>query len=251
MAGAGRRQGDRASASTGQPRRSAKRWTANGSPLPAPATITPRRPEISAASSRVSGGAARGADSARCQGAPSSRPGGRGPDTPTSGSRKARFRWTGPARPPAPSASATTREARERQLPEVAESGTPGSAAKATARPYRSACSMVWAAPTPWASGGRSAVTATRGTPAWWASMTAGCSSAAAVPLVVRTTAGRPVRMAMPRAKNPAERSSRKTWLVMRGSATRASASGVEREPGATTASVIPARAHSSTRVAQ
>ena len=37
----------------------------------------------------------------------------------------------------------------------------------------------------------------------------------------------------------------------MRPSRTRASASGVDREPGQTTASVTPARTHSSTRVAQ
>src|SRR5262249_20748475 len=48
-----------------------------------------------------------------------------------------------------------------------------------------------------------------------------------------------------------AERSSWCTCTRNRGSPTSASASGVEREPGATTASVTPARTHSSTRVAQ
>ena len=49
----------------------------------------------------------------------------------------------------------------------------------------------------------------------------------------------------------PAERSSRTTWTRIRGSASRASRNGVDREPGATTASVTPARAHSSTTAEQ
>ena len=51
---------------------------------------------------------------------------------------------------------------------------------------------MVWGAPTSCSSGGRSAVHTSSGTSAWWASTTAGWSSAAAVPLVDSTTAGRP-----------------------------------------------------------
>lgn len=88
-------------------------------------------------------------------------------------------------------------------------------------------------------------------TPAWWASTTAGCSSAAAVPLVVHTTTARPVARDEPSAKNPADLSSRRTWTLSRASRARARASGVEREPGQTTASVTPALAHSSTRMAQ
>ena len=49
----------------------------------------------------------------------------------------------------------------------------------------------------------------------------------------------------------PAERSSWCTWSRTRPSAARASAIGVEREPGAITASVSPPRTHSSTSVAQ
>ena len=54
--------------------------------------------------------------------------------------------------------------------------------------------------------------------------------------------------MARPRAKNAALRSSSRTWVRRRSA--RASASGVEREPGQITASATPSRAHSSTRVA-
>ena len=61
-------------------------------------------------------------------------------------------------------------------------------------------------------SGGRSAVQASSGTPARSASTTAGCSSAVAVPLVVSTTAGRPVARPSPSARNPPERSSCCTW---------------------------------------
>ncbi len=59
---------------------------------------------------------------------------------------------------------------------------------------------MVCGAPTPWSSGGRSAVQTTRGTPWWDASTTLGCSSAAAVPLVVSTTTALEVAAASPMA---------------------------------------------------
>ena len=71
---------------------------------------------------------------------------------------------------------------------------------------------MVWGAPTPCSSGGRSAVHTSRGTLASWASTTAGCSSTAAVPLVHSTTAGRPVAIPSPSARKPADRSSWCTW---------------------------------------
>ena len=52
---------------------------------------------------------------------------GNGPAEPTSGSRKARFRWTGPG-PSGPSrASATARAANGRQNAACDSSGTPGS----------------------------------------------------------------------------------------------------------------------------
>jgi 2-succinyl-6-hydroxy-2,4-cyclohexadiene-1-carboxylate synthase len=68
---------------------------------------------------------------------------------------------------------------------------------------------------------------------------------------VVSTTAGRPVAKPRPRARYPAARSSWWTWTANRGSDANATTIGVDREPGATTASVTPARAHSSTSVAQ
>ena len=86
------------------------------------------------------------------------------------------------------------------------------------------------------------------GTRAWCASTTAGWSSAAAVPLVTQMMVGLPVAIASPRAKKAALRSSRRTWTRSRSA--RGRASGVEREPGQTTASVTPSRTHSSTRVA-
>src|SRR5579875_2726088 len=83
--------------------------------------------------------------------------------------------------------------------------------------------------------------------------MTAGCSSAAAVPLVVTTAAGRPPAKPRPRAKNPAERSSSRkcSRSAPRPAAwSSAKSSGVERDPGQTTTSRTPARAHSSTSTA-
>ena len=95
---------------------------------------------------------------------------------------------------------------------------------------------MVWGAPTSRSSGGRSAVQTSSGTRPRSASTTAACSSAAAVPLVTTTTAGRPVAIPIPSAVNPADRSSRRTCSASRGSAATARASGVERDPGHTTA---------------
>ncbi len=132
---------------------------------------------------------------------PSGRPGGRIDARPTSGSRKARSRCTGPGEvPPPPRASASARAARALHPGAEAGSGTPGAWNQRTARPKRWAWSIVWGAPTSSSSGGRLAVSASSGTPAWWASTTAGCSSAAAVPLVVSTIAGRPVADPSPRA---------------------------------------------------
>ncbi len=82
------------------------------------------------------------------------------------------------------------------------------------------------------------------------ASTTAGWKFAAAVPLVHNTTAGTPPRP-IPRATNAATRSSCTTCTVMSPFDARATAMGVLREPGATTACRTPRRTHSSTRVAQ
>ena len=123
----------------------------------------------------------------------------------------------------------------------MASSGTPGSWNQRTAAAVRGwSWSIVCGAPTSRSSGGRSAVQTSSGTSAWWASTTAGCSSAAAVPLCTAAPPGGPWPA---RGRGPgtaAERSSWWTWSRRRGSAASARASGVDREPGATTASVTP-----------
>ena len=77
--------------------------------------------------------------------------------------------------------------------------------------------SIVWPAPIPRSSGGRSAVSTISGTPASSASTTAGCRLAAAEPEVQRTAAGTPVARAVPRAKKPALRSSSITVTSIAG----------------------------------
>ncbi len=106
---------------------------------------------------------------------------------------------------------------------------------------------MVCPAPIPRSSGGRSAVSAIRGTAASSASQTAGWRLAAAVPDVHRAAAGRPLDWAAPSAKKPAERSSTMTVTSIAGWRHSASARGVERDPGETTARRTPQRASSST----
>ncbi len=103
------------------------------------------------------------------------------------------------------------------------------------------ACSTVWLAPQPCSSGGRSAENRSIGTPARLASTTAGSQLAGAVPEVASSTAGCPLARARPSAKNAAARSSTATWQVKPSWRSRASASGVEREPGEITASRTPA----------
>ena len=98
--------------------------------------------------------------------------------------------------------------------------------------PNRCVWSMVCGAATSRSSGGRSAVQTTSGTSAWCASTTAAWSSAAAVPLVHTTSAGRPVARPTPSAANEHDRSSWKTCNASSGRSASASASGVEREPG-------------------
>jgi hypothetical protein len=60
------------------------------------------------------------------------------------------------------------------------------------------------------------------------------------------TTAGRPALFPIPKAKNPADRSSRTGNMRNRTSPAAARTRGVEREPGATQISRTPARASSS-----
>src|SRR4051794_23167582 len=107
--------------------------------------------------------------------------------------------------------------------------------------------SIVCPAPTSRSSAGRSAVSTSSGTPASWASTTAGRYSAAAVPLVQARTTGRRVALARPRAKKPPARSSICEVQRRRPSRTSARTSGVERDPGDVTASTTPQRTSSST----
>ena len=108
--------------------------------------------------------------------------------------------------------------------------------------------SIVWPAPFSRSSGGRSAVRISSGTRASCASITAGSSSAAAVPEVQVTATGAPVAFASPSAKKPLQRSSMCEWQRSRGSRARLSTSGVQREPGEVQASRSPQRASSSTK---
>ena len=123
--------------------------------------------------------------------------------------------------------------------------------AQRTAPPNRCVWSIVWGAATSRSSGGRSAVQTTSGTSAWCASTTAAWSSAAAVPLVHTTSAGRPVARPTPSAANEHDRSSWNTCSASSGRSASARASGVEREPGASMTWRTPARTASSASVAQ
>ena len=108
--------------------------------------------------------------------------------------------------------------------------------------------SIVCPAPIPRSSGGRSAVSAISGTADSSASQIAGWKFAAAVPEVQSIATGARVACAAPRAKNAAERSSTITVTSISGWRQSATASGVERDPGETTARRSPPRASSSTK---
>ena len=109
--------------------------------------------------------------------------------------------------------------------------------------------SIVWPAPIPRSSGGRSAVSTISGTADSSASQTAGWKLAAAVPEVQSIATGAPLAWAAPSAKKAAERSSTITVdLDLRLRARAPRASGVEREPGERTAWRSPQRASSSTK---
>src|SRR5450759_2931276 len=119
-----------------------------------------------------------------------------------------------------------------------------------TAVPNKWVWSVVWFAPVPCSSPGRSALTMINGTAAWLASRTAGCRLATAVPEVVNTGTGRRVSLARPRARKAAERSSTRTCNRSRpqwSASCRAYAKAAEREPGQRTASRTPWRTSSST----
>ncbi len=116
----------------------------------------------------------------------------------TSGSRNGTLRWTGPQSPEAPRAAATARDTTARHWAcwPARRSGVPSSCDHRTAAPNMPGWTVVWLAPVPRSSGGRSALSTMRGTMPWWASSTAGCRLATAVPEVVTTTAGTRVSLA-------------------------------------------------------
>ena len=180
------------------------------------------------------------------------------------GGRKRALIWTGPgSRLRVPAAATTAR----RTCPAMAASAAqpPRSAARSAGRstPRRRAgakspvCSVVWLAPVPTSSWGRSALMTSRGIPAASASLTAGWRLETAVPEVVTTAAQRlcPFRAwarAAPRAMKPALRSSRTTRSRRRpasAASARASASGALRDPGHRTTSRTPSARRAATRL--
>ncbi len=137
-----RRSPDRGSASRGQPRASERASTASGSPQPAPATIRPWDPGRRVPAStreRIQPSRGRGVPTVTaCHGDPSGRPAAtplRPDGSVRRGSRKGRFRWTGPGPLGPEVASPTVREARGRHDDRVTSLGTPGSANQRTDRP--------------------------------------------------------------------------------------------------------------------
>ncbi len=168
--------------------------------------------------------------------------------TGASGSRKGTSRCTGP--PGRATAAATARETTARRCRNAAGARLgDGEAARRPGRSGRRAppCGMVWAAPKPCSSQGRSAVSATSGTPAAQASTSAGRRCAPALPEVTSDARpGWPDSSARPRAKKPATRSSSTTQLRSSGAASAtARASGALREPGQRTTSRTPPRSSS------
>ena len=213
----------------------------------------PAMTRVGAVGSSGSGAADEVIGGTAVHGPPPARPAGVTPvPSGTSGSAKGRFRCTGPGAPPrAPVAAARQRSTVERQRAlSTAPPPTAASTDRRTAAPKIPGCAIVWLAPVPIACGGRSAVTASSGTPACDASSTAGCRFATAVPEVVHTGTGRPERRASPSARNAAVRSSIRTCSRRRPSASAAFSAndrGALREPGHSTASVTPQRTSSST----
>ena len=244
--------------STGR-RPSASSCSPPSAPPADPTTVQGTPPERPASTSgRPS---ASGAPAPSAAGTPA--PGGSG----ANGSRKDTLRCTGPASahvtgpPLAPAAAptapcpvaASARHTVERQWAAeaaVTDSGAGRSHSQRTAPAKIPGCTVVWLAPVPRSSAGRSADSTSRGMPLWCASSTAGCRFATAVPDVVTTGTGRPPTRARPSARKPAERSSIRTWSrsrPARSAASNAYARGAEREPGARTASRTPPRTSSST----
>ena len=113
---------------------------------------------------------------------------------------------------------------------------------------------VVWFAPTPRSSIGRSAVSKINGTPLWLASKTAGNKLATAVPDVVIMATGLPLALAAPRAVNAIERSSmrtRSTSLLASWSCCAAMANDCDLEPGARNTSSTPSSDSAARRFAE
>ena len=167
-------------------------------------------------------------------------PAATGPRGPSgmSGSRNGTLTWTGPAGPARAVATARaghgSRLAPGDVLPvEERQLGEPLARGSRTGAPGRSPGARRGRA----APAGRSAVSTTSGTRPSVASTTAGSRFAAAVPEVTTIATGRRAARARPSAKKPALRSSSRTRTEIPGWARSARASGVDREPGQTTAS--------------
>src|SRR5690606_6381681 len=129
--------------------------------------------------------------------------------------------------------------------------GTGASSAKRAASPNRPGWRVVWFAPTPRSSGGRSAVRRMSGTPEWCASSAAGRRFATAVPDVQTTAAGTRLSRPMPSAVNPACRSSMRTCSRIRprrSISAAASARACDLDPGLTTTWRTPSDASASRR---
>ena len=148
-----------------------------------------------------------------------------GPSTGASGGRNRALIWAGPgSRVSVPAAASTALRTCPAMEARPASSPRPAGAVRSAgmsavargARAKMPACSVVWFAPVPTSSWGRSVETTRRGMPAASASASAGWRFATAVPEVVTTAAGArwPARSAarlMPRAVKPALRSSSTT----------------------------------------
>ena len=192
--------GDVGSASTGTPSGSAR---PGGHDRPAVAGDD-ERPGAGAQRQGREGGGGRRRDDPRSTGAPSGRPSSAGsalvrgsaaPCGSSSGSRSGTSSWTGPGSPPlVPAARSSARATTARQ-----ERAAPGRSSASgittearTASPNIPTWSMVWLAPLPTSSTGRSALTTSRPTPLRDASSTAGWRLATAVPEVTTTGTIRP-----------------------------------------------------------
>ena len=155
----------------GTPDGSATTGTAPSGPNPSSSGAPwPAITSVGADGSSRSGGAVLVTGATSVHGPPPSRPGGTAaPSTASSpsgtrGSAKGRFRCTGPGRPPvAPVAAATARSTVDRSW--AGDAPVEPVSASRTAAPKMPVATIVWLAPVPTSSGGRSAVSASNATP--------------------------------------------------------------------------------------